>query len=163
MYQFVIIILTPLLTLLVNYVTYKFIRAKMEQKIHQNNIAYSGIFQEKIKVYREFLEKIYDLKLLIDIYRVAENQENTKNVALLLFEFMRFYNINRPFLSNSIHEDARKFQKIFTLLYQMQYDNSVVNETKIDPNTVLKEFDSETLERLEKKVITKMKEELDTL
>lgn len=161
--QYLVIILTPLLTLLANYIFYRFIKADVDKKIHQNNIAFSGIFQEKIKVYRQLLEKIYDLRLLINLYDEFETKEDTKTTALHILEFTKFYEINRPFISDAIHQASEKLRETFTLLHQMRFNNLEDDEGKIDIQPILKEVNTKTLEKIEKRLVREMKKQLKTL
>lgn len=162
-FNLAVVIATPILTFIANYIFYRFIKSDVDKKIHQNNIAFSGVFQEKIEVYRELLGTIYDIKVQLYIYGKSKTQENAKTTVLLLLDFRRFFIVNQPFLSDSMLMDLNKLRETFSLLYKMQCENLADNEEKVDLELVLEEFSTETLEKIEKKLVAEMKEELNPL
>jgi hypothetical protein len=68
-------IIPVILTLVGNLIFYLFIKNKVDKSIEENKIAYSGVFREKIDIYRELVE--YNLD--VEVYDPYADNEATYN------------------------------------------------------------------------------------
>lgn len=99
------IILPVALTLVGNIIFYLVIEKKITKSLEQYKISYSGIFKEKIDIYKQLLEKLYDLKMRVYHYQFVEISKHENKTARIMHDFnsfIRFYLINRPFISDTI-------------------------------------------------------------
>lgn len=161
-----VIVATPILTFLFNYLFYRFIKTDVENKIHQNNISYSGVFREKIDIYRELLEKTYDIHLILVKMSLNGTKEDGKTTILLLHEYKRFYSVNRPYLSevvlNHFIKLFEEYKGIWEKLYKYNSQNNTdgfsefLNASKTLTATNL-------FSQIEKQLIEEMKVELKTV
>jgi hypothetical protein len=114
------------LTLIGNIVFYLIIEKKITKSLEQYKISYSGIFKEKMDIYKQMLEKLYDLKMRVYHYQFVQNPTDENKVARIMQDFnsfIRFYLINRPFISDPIFESLKELraelQSCFDDFYKM--------------------------------------------
>ena len=112
-----IIILPAFLTILGNIVFYMFIKGKIDNSIEKQRITFSGVFKEKIDIYKELLCKIYNIKLKIRQYQYFGTDEGAQNIFEEINKFINFYLVNQPFLSinmmNQLNRVRDEFQEVF--------------------------------------------------
>jgi len=167
------LIIPAILTVLGNLIFYKWIKKDVDKSIEESKIAYSGIFREKIEIYREILEKSYSLKLKIHRYHVSGDQTKTQEIFIAVEEFINFYLKNQPFLSKEMVEKLKKinteFQSVFDNSYQYY---SLSNVSGIDPKDMLEiskaffkvgnKLKDKTFIELESLIISEMRADLKT-
>ena len=111
------ILLPAVLTILGNYFFYIYIKNSVDQSIEDFKISYSGIFKERIDIYRQCLKYIIDIDYKIRSFRLNGNEETSNAIFSLINEFINYILINRPFISASlikkINEIRSKYQQVF--------------------------------------------------
>src|SRR5574343_541971 len=101
--------ITPvLLTLLGNLLFYVLIKNKVDKSIEENKIAYSGVFKEKLDIYRELLDKTYSIKKELHRIQYIGNKEELEKLMLDINNYIKFYTINQPFLSEEMLKNLKE-------------------------------------------------------
>lgn len=154
--------ITPvLLTLLGNLIFYVLIKNKVDKSIEENKIAYSGVFKEKLDIYRELLDKTYTIKK--ELYRIQYigSKEELEKLMLSINDYIKFYTINQPFLSDemlkNLKEIRSEFQYIFDEFYK-HFTNQDNLEDFFKASNKLKE--NNPFEKIENVIISEMKKDL---
>lgn len=165
-------ILSAFLTALFNVIFYRSIKAKIDKSIEKHKIAYSGIFKEKIDIYKKLLEMLYDLKSCISRYQYEGTTDESRKIMDDINSFIRFYEINRPFLSENIIINFKKIrselQEVFDNLYRYHYlSNQTIDneESKAElwnlyTTAVNKLRDKKHFESLEYNIIKEIRDDL---
>jgi hypothetical protein len=169
------IIVPGLIAIIGNIIFYIIIKGKVDKSIETYKISYSGIFKEKIDIYKEILTKNYDLKNKIQQYQYFGTNEFGTEIRFEFNAFIRYYQINQPFLSESmiqyLKQITTELQECFDNFYM---HNSTDGKQGINPEMrtelLKKFFDSgnkfkknNPFESLEKIIIDEMKHELQLL
>ncbi len=122
------IFITSLAAFLSNLIFYMFIKNKIDNSIEKLKIAYSGVFKEKIDIYKELLKKNVDLKHKIEKYPLFGNDDYANEIQTDFNNYIHFYLINQPFLSDNILKNIklliRNLQECFDNFY---LDNALRN------------------------------------
>jgi hypothetical protein len=113
--KYIEILIPAILTILGNIAFYKFIKTKSEQSIHKYSIAYSGIFMERLSIYRTLLEKIFDLKISLSEH-ISDDKTETEELLKNFNDFIKFSRTNEPLLSDSLSVNLRKLDKEFRMI-----------------------------------------------
>jgi hypothetical protein len=113
-----------LLTVLLNIGFFLIIKKRVDQRIEKLKISYSGIFKERIDIYRELLSRIYDLKLRVQQFHYNGTNENiigkieigrgALTLSNLQDEFsglISFQLKNQPFISDHINLSVKTMIK----------------------------------------------------
>ncbi|MEG9326554.1 hypothetical protein V6B16_01275 [Salinimicrobium catena] len=169
--DYLIVIATPLLTFLFNYLFYRFIKGDIEQKIHQNNISYSGVFQEKLEVYKGLLEKIYITES--SLKKLVIQGKNQKEVLAYIDDFLKYATINQPFLTEKMIKDLRALRIEFSNIL-WDANNLLVAKSDVINNTSPETFDSwlaatkkimkeEPFTEIKERIMKQMKSDLQTV
>jgi hypothetical protein len=169
------IIVPGLIAVIGNIIFYLIIKGRVDKSIETYKISYSGIFKEKIDIYKEILTKNYDLKSKIQQYQYFGTQEFGTEIRLEFNALIRYYLINQPFLSESIIKNLKQIitelQECFDNFYM---HNSLEGKQGIAPEMrtelLKKFFDSgnkfkknNPFENLENIIINEMKHDLQLL
>ncbi|QYA24692.1 hypothetical protein G3I01_03940 [Gramella sp. MT6] len=162
------IILPAIITLAGNLIFYLWIKGRIDKSIEKNKIAYSGIFKEKILIYRELLERTYAIKKTLSRFQYLGSKEESISIMESINDYIMFYNINQPFLSEkmlvALNEIRETFQEIFDSFY---LEIAAPNNSK-KSNDNLKEFfeagnklrTNEPFNKIEKEIVAEMKQDL---
>lgn len=138
------LVIPAVLTVAGNVIFYKLIKNKVDRSIEQYKITYSGIFKEKIDIYREILERSYKIKLLIHRYYYSGNQLQGAEFIPEIENFINFYHKNQPFLSDNMLDKLKKIRSEFQFVFERSYEHhSVSNVSGIDPqirNDILQKY-----------------------
>jgi hypothetical protein len=110
--EYLKLLIPAILTIIGNALFYRYIKIKSEQSIQKYSIAYSGIFMERIKVYRALLEKIFDLKLCIQEHIVSD-KEDPDELTIKFNSFIRDCKVNEPLLSEKLSQNLNKLDSEF--------------------------------------------------
>lgn len=165
--QYITVILPAILTVIGNIIFYLLIKGRIDNSIEKHKIAYSGIFKERIDIYKQCFSMIFDLKSLLNKYQYVGNMESTEKIKQNFSNFIRFYEINRPFLSEAIINDFSKinaeFQIVFEAIYR--YHNEVDNQSNLASYNIYIEAinklrDKIFFKSLENNIIKEMKKDL---
>jgi hypothetical protein len=71
-------ILPAAITVILNTIFYLLIKHKVERSLEKQKIAYSGVFAEKIKIYRELLKMTYEAKSAISLFEYDGDEKKGK-------------------------------------------------------------------------------------
>ena len=115
------IILPALITIIGNVIFYILIKKSVDRSIEQYKITYSGIFKEKIDIYREILDKSYKMKILINRYHLTGDQNQEKEIFLNIEEFINYYLKNQPFLSENMLDKLKKIREEFQFIFDHSF------------------------------------------
>ncbi len=154
-------IIPVILTLVGNLIFYLFIKNKVDKSIEENKIAYSGVFKEKIDIYRELLDKTYSIKK--ELYRIqyVGTKEDLEKLMTVINDYIKFYTINQPFLSDEMLNNFKiirlEFQNIFDEFYK-HFSNHGNLEEFFKASAKLKE--DNPFDKIEKQIILEMKTDL---
>lgn len=140
--KYIELLIPAILTVLGNIAFYKFIKTKSEQSIQKYSIAYSGIFMERLSIYRTLLEKMYVLKISLSEH-ISKDKTETGELLKNFNDFIKFSKINEPLLSDSLSFNLRKLDKEFRMLTEetvktINYENQKSNEESRDFTELLK-------------------------
>ena len=106
-------ILPAIKTIIGNFIFYLWIKGRIEKSIEKNKIAYSGIFKEKVNIYRELLEKTYGIKKELNRFQYVGTKEEGIELMQKINDYIQFYTINQPFLSDEMLSDLNKIRSEF--------------------------------------------------
>ncbi len=168
------IILPAILTVILNILFYLFIKKRIDRSIEEYKIAYSGIFKEKIEVYREILDKSYRIMTLVSRYHISSNEDQKDEFLKEIETFINYYLKNQPFLSENMLDKLKKIRAEF----QFVFDNSYMYFSILDNRGIPKEMRTEitskffeagnklkknnSFDELIKVVVKEMREDLKT-
>ena len=114
----IIFILAPaVVTIIGNIIFYKSIQSKAELSLQRYSITYSGIFMERLKVYRTLLEEIFNFKSVLLEHINDRKREDTEMIDTLN-NFLRSYKINEPLLSDNLLNNVQKLERELRQIYQ---------------------------------------------
>ena len=129
------LVLPAILTIIGNILFYLWIKKKVDRSIEQYKITYSGIFKEKIDIYREILERSYRIKLLIQRYYYSGDNNKGAEFIPEIEEFINFYLKNQPFLSENMLEKLKEIRSEFQFVFDKSYEHhSVSRVSGIEPS-----------------------------
>ena len=115
-------LLPAIITIIGNVIFYLLIKGRIEKSIERNKIAYSGIFTEKIKIYKELLEKTYSIKRELNRFQYVGTKEEGREIMQSINNYIQFYLVNQPFLSekmiSDLNEIRKEFQEVFDAFYK---------------------------------------------
>jgi len=111
---------------IVNILFYWIVKSRIDKSIEKYKIAYSGIFKEKIEIYRKLLAMIYGLhyKLTQCVNNISD--DDFKCIKEKFNAFIDFYLINQPFLSILLLEKLNVLKEE----YQQCFEDSYFGQTK---------------------------------
>ena len=133
------LLIPAILTLVGNYIFYTIIKKKVDQSIEEYRIAYSGIFKEKVDIYRELLNQTYNLKIKIHRYYYSGNQLDAKEIFPDVEKFIHYYLVNQPFLSSDMLDSLMQIREKFQFVLDNSYHyHSVSNVSGVEPSEVTK-------------------------
>jgi hypothetical protein len=113
-------ILPAIVTVSCNIIFYLIIKGRVENSIEKYKISYSGIFKERIDIYKELLKQIFDIKQSIQMYQNIPTPEETK-IMDDINKFINYYLVNQPFLSDKLLNELNKLREEFQQLYDNFY------------------------------------------
>ncbi|MFG6686409.1 hypothetical protein ACGK9U_07500 [Mariniflexile sp. HNIBRBA6329] len=156
-------ILPAIITIIGNVIFYLWIKGKVDKSIEKNKIAYSGIFKEKVNIYRELLEKTYGIKKELNRFQYVGTKEEGNKLMQKINAYIQFYSINQPFLSDEMLSDLNKmraeFQDVFDKFYMHISDRKSDNLTEFfDAGNKLKS--NNPFNEIEMRIIMEMRNDL---
>lgn len=96
------LIIPGLIAIIGNMIFYWIIKSRIDKSIERYKIAYSGVFKEKIEIYKGLLQKVFDLKTKIQKYQYSGQQETGFEIMVDFNNFISYYLINQPYLSENM-------------------------------------------------------------
>lgn len=138
------IILPGLIAIIGNLIVYLIVKKRIDNSIEKYKISFSGVFKEKISIYKELLAKIYKIKTIIHQYQYSGIDESGNQCFQEINNFINFYLANQPFLSENMLGNLKKlrveFQDAFDAFYLYhKVPNKGFNKS-IDTDFVYKKF-----------------------
>jgi len=112
--EFVKLMVPGLVAVLGNIIFYWIIKSKIDKKIEKHKISYSGIFREKIEIYKSLLQRVFDLKQKIQQYQYFGIEKLGGEIRTDFNNFISFYLVNQPFLSEKM------ITNIQTVIHELQ-------------------------------------------
>lgn len=160
----IIFSITPtIITIIGNLVFYLWVKVRFDKSIERNKIAYSGIFKEKVNIYRELLDKTYVIKKDLNRFRHIGTKEDVTEIIEKINNYIQFYSINQPFLSDEMLSNLNKirteFQDIFDKFYlHIANGNSNNLSEFFEAGNKLKS--NNPFKEIEERIITEMRKDL---
>ena len=162
------ILLPGLVTVAGNLIFYLWIKGRIDKSIEKNKIAFSGIFSEKILIYRELLERTYEIKKTLSLFQYSGTKEDGISIMESINDYIKFYKINQPFLSDKMLTDLNRIRSGFQEIFEPFYKEVVMREYPQSPSDSLAEFfeagnklrKDEPFEKVEKDIVAEMKKDL---
>ena len=128
------ILLPGLVTVAGNLIFYLWIKGRIDKSIEKNKIAFSGIFSEKILIYRELLERTYEIKKTLSLFQYSGTKEDGISIMESINDYIKFYKINQQFLSDKMLTDLNRirsgFQEIFEPFLQRGGDARISTKSQ---------------------------------
>ena len=151
--------LPVIITVIGNIIFYLWV----SKSIERNKIAYSGLFKEKVDIYRNLLDKTFKIKKELNRFQYLGKAEDRHEIMLKINEYIEFYTINQPFLSDNMIMDLNKirgeFQEIFEKFYKhIAGKNSENLEEFFEASEKLKS--NKPFDEIERKIIAEMRKDL---
>ncbi|ALM19823.1 hypothetical protein AAT17_00390 [Nonlabens sp. MIC269] len=156
-------ILPAIITIIGNVIFYLWIKGRVDKSIEKNKIAYSGIFKEKVNIYRELLEKTYGIKKELNKFQYVGTKEEGTEIIQKINDYIQFYSINQPFLSDQMLAELNKiraeFQDVFDKFY-MHISNSKSDNLNEFFEAGNKLKTNNPFNEIEKRIIKEMRNDL---
>ncbi len=113
-------ILAPaVITILANVIILLFLKNRVDRRIEQFKVVHSGIFKERLEIYRLLLRKT--VKIKAQIYRYGYGTGEPKKIMGDINRLIDLLRINRPFISPEINRISSNliwlFQEILDAFY----------------------------------------------
>lgn len=131
------LIIPGLIAIIGNIIFYWIIKSRIDKSIEKHKISYSGVFKEKIEIYKGILQKIFELKTEIQKYQYSGQQEMGVDIIKKFNEFISYYHINQPYLSENmifrLKEIVNELQGCFDDFYKhnsLQNNQGISNEKR---------------------------------
>ena len=138
------IIIPGIIAIFGNIIFYLIVKNRIDNSIEKYKISYSGIFKEKIAIYKELLARIYKIKNIIQQFQYSGIDESGNQCFLEINNFINFYLSNQPFLSKTMIENLvklrKEFQDAFDAFYIYHKDPTKGINKSIDTDFVYKQF-----------------------
>ncbi len=163
-----------LIVTVINILFYLFIQSKIEHSIERSKIAFSGIYGQRIEIYREILSKIYDIKLSLNRYQYFYSDAGKEGQELMdkINSFINYYLINQPFLNEKMIVELRAIRNEFQYVFDNFMEHHSISNNQgisaelrteimrkyIDAGNKLKS--NNTFQKLEEVIIAEMRKDL---
>jgi hypothetical protein len=159
-------ILPAAITVILNTIFYLLIKHKVERSLEKQKIAYSGVFAEKIKIYRELLKMTYEAKSAISLFEYDGDEKKGKKIMKVLNNYNKYFRINEPFLSQvmltSFKELHKAFQEIFGPMHLYYIGKSSQDKIEKFFNATNKLRANNIFIELESNIVSQMRSDLST-
>ena len=160
------IILPAVITVVLNIIFYLLIKHQVEKSLEKQKIAYSGVFAEKIKIYRELLKMTYEAKSTISSFQYHVDEEQGKEIMKVLNDYNKYFRINEPFLSQSMINSFKKLHKEFQEIFEPMYLYNIANPSEEKMAEFFKATNklrtNEIFIELESNIVSQMRSDLKT-
>lgn len=103
---------SPLIGIVIShFLFYKYTKKKVDEALERYKISYSGVFKERLDIYKQILKLLHELKFKIHQYAYARNKEIEDDIFSSFNNFIRYYSENKPFLNDKILECLKELVK----------------------------------------------------
>ena len=166
MSEWIKILFPGIVTVILNILFYLFIKNRVEKSLERDRITFSGLFLEKINIYRKLLELAVTAKRSIVKFQHDTSSDQNQLVQKSLNQFSDYARTNEPFMSKEIIKQLERlhadYKDVFLPLYL--YDEGGRNEYRIKSfrESIEKLADKNTFKELEDSIIEEMRRELRT-
>ncbi|EPR69209.1 hypothetical protein [Cyclobacterium qasimii] len=82
------LVLPAVITVICNILFYLWIKKSVDKSLEQYKISYSGIFKEKIDIYRELLSKTYNIKRTISRFQYVGTKEEGAEIMESINQYL---------------------------------------------------------------------------
>ncbi|MDP4207855.1 MAG: hypothetical protein Q8928_03465 [Bacteroidota bacterium] len=96
------LIIPGLIAIIGNMIFYWIIKGQIDKSIERHKVSYSGVFKEKIEIYKGLLQKVFELKIKIQKYQYLGQQEMGYEIKTDFNVFISYYLVNQPYLSKNM-------------------------------------------------------------
>ncbi|MBE8712530.1 hypothetical protein [Sphingobacterium hungaricum] len=116
-------IITASFTVIANAIFYSFVKNDIDKKIEQHKIIYSGIFKEKLEIYKKLLNSIDELKDKIVHYGHGGDSSgiNPMEIRKDINTFIRFNQQASIFYPKNILENTNLIRKELQDVYDLSF------------------------------------------
>lgn len=165
-------IIPAVLTAVFNYMFYLFLKRKVDNSIEKYKISYSGVFKEKIEIYKSLLVKVHDLRVRIGHYQITDDEKTKEALRGEFNDLIRTYLINKPFLSDYLIRLFEEVTKELQSIYEAFVFGSPKNGRPIEQvaarekeywHAVDKLRNGEMLNKIEEDIVFEIRRDLQTL
>lgn len=166
------LIIPGLIAIVGNIIFYVIVKSRIDKSIEKHKISYAGVYQEKIKIHKEILEKLFEIKLKVQQYQYLGTQSIGEELFLDFNKFINYYSAKQPFLKQEILDGLKTITKELQGCFDDFYmHNSLSQTTGIEPSirteTLKKFFESgnkfkknEPFKEIEQLLIKEMRKDL---
>ena len=166
------LIIPGLVAIIGNIIFYVIVKNRIDKSIEKYKISYAGIYQEKIKIHKEILSKLFEIKLKIQQYQYSGNQQMGEELFLDFNNFIAFYTKNQPFLKHEILDGLKTITKELQSCFDDFYMHNSLSQTSgLEPSirteTLKKFFESgnkfktnQPFKQIEELLIEEMRKDL---
>jgi hypothetical protein len=166
------LIIPGLIAIIGNIIFYAIVKNRIDKSIEKYKISFAGVYQEKIKIHKELLERLFEIKSKVQQYQYSGNQEIGEELFLDFNKFISCYTKNQPFLKQEILDGLKtitnELQSCFDDFYM---HNSLSQDTGLEPSirteTLKKFFESgnkfkknQPFKQIEELLIKEMRKDL---
>jgi hypothetical protein len=173
MKQFISYILPAIITIVSNVIFYLLIKRRIDSSIERYKIAYSGVFKEKIDIYKDLLIEMHDLTLKLNQLQYFDSKDFTDEIKQSFNRLIKLYLTNRPFLSNEIILMFKQITKDLQSIYESLTLGNLSRLGKVPIEQVQKYEkaywdavntlrSNKSLKEIEENIIKEMRKELQT-
>lgn len=172
MQEYLPYIIPATLTAIFNYILYLFIKRRVDNSIEKYKISYSGVFKEKIEIYKSLLVKVHDLRIRIGHYQITDDDKTKESLRGEFNDLIRAYLINKPFLSDQLIKLFKDITNELQSIYEAFVLGSLKNNrpsVQFDEkekkywDAVNKLREGQELNKIEDEIIFEMRKDLQTL
>ncbi|MFD0767289.1 hypothetical protein ACFQZI_20715 [Mucilaginibacter lutimaris] len=96
------ILIPTLLGIASNLIFYLMIKNGVDSKLEKLKISYSGIFQQRIEIYKEILRYIIDIQKNLEVFEMTWKESFITEIMQDINGFIRYIEINKPFISEEL-------------------------------------------------------------
>lgn len=97
------------------------IKNELTQSLEIFKISYSGLFKEKIDVYRTLLKFIVDINNLVQSYNINPTEERALEFMTLVNSLINYLLINRPFIKDAISDKINEVREVLAECFDNYY------------------------------------------
>src|SRR5688572_17026840 len=174
MEEYIPYLLPAVITVIFNVIFYLLIKRRIDNSIERFRNSYSGVFKEKIDIYKSLLIELHDLTLKINQYQYLDNEEFNTEIKSGFNKLIKIYLTNRPFISLEIISLFQKITKEIQSIYEALTLGSIarIGKMQVDQmqkfdtaywEAVNKLRDNKSLKEIEEGIVLEMRKELQAI
>lgn len=136
---FIIPIVSAVAAVVANAIYISMVKKDLDKRLESYKIAYSGIFKEKLDLYKTILESMENLRIKVVNYGHAGDNSNFSQQEIM-DEFNKFIRLNEhgaiffnDIIKQNISEIRNDFQQVFDLSIQNHFSKQLdIKNSKIE-------------------------------